>query len=83
MEEEGGGSSATMVTADDDGGHGGRHPSRCHWQLEVVLPSSALPPSHNEGGLRGAQNTILRRANAVANAILPTRCKATSHRRKT
>ena len=60
MEEEGGGSSAMMATADDDGGRGDHHPSRCRWRLDVVLPSSTLPPSCNDSGLRGAQKPIAR-----------------------
>jgi len=87
MEEKGGRSSATMVMADNDGGRGDRRPSRRRWQLEVVLPSSALPPSRDGGGLRGAQKPVARRANAVADAIAPARCTvagaAASHGRKT
>ena len=76
-----------MVTADDDGGRGDRRPSRRRWQLEVVLPSSALPPSRDGGGLRGAQKPVARRMNAVANAIAPAICTvagaAASHGRET
>ena len=43
MEEEGGGSSTTMVVADNARGRGGRCLSCCPWQVDVVLPSSALP----------------------------------------
>ena len=87
MEEKGGRSSATMVTADDDGGRGDRRPSRRRWRLEVILPSSALPPSRDDGDLRGAQKPVARRTNAVANAIAPEICTvagaAASHGRKT
>ncbi len=87
MEEKGGRSSATMVTADDDGGCGNRCPSRRRWRIEVILPSSALLPSRDDGGLRGAQKPVARRANAVTNAIGPARCTvagaAASHGRKT
>ena len=76
MEEEGGGSSAMMVAADDDGGRGRRRLIRRRWRLEVVLPSSALPPSCNDGGLKGAQKPVARCVNAVANAVAPARCTA-------
>jgi hypothetical protein len=77
VEEEGGGSSTMMVTADNDGGRGGRHPSCRRWRLEVVLPSSALLPSCNDGNLRGAQKPVAHRANAIANAVAPARCTMT------
>ena len=79
MEDEGGVSSATIVTAGDDGGHGNRRPNRHRWQLKVVLPSSALPPSHYDSGLRGVQKPVARRVNVLANAVAPARC--TSGRR--
>ncbi len=76
-----------MVTADDEGGRGDRRPSRRRWRLKVILPSSALLPSRDDGGLRGAQKPVARRANAVANTIAPARCTvavaAASHGRKT
>ena len=87
MEEEGGGSSTTMVAADDAGGHGGHCPSCRRWRLEVILPSSALPPSCDDGGLRGKQKQVARCSNSVANAVAPARCTsagATAYRaRKT
>ena len=76
MDEEGGGLSATMVTADDDGERGDHRPSHRRWRLEVILPSSALPPSCNGGGLRGPQKPITSPANAVANAVASARWAA-------
>ena len=76
-----------MVMVDDDGGRGKCCLSRRRCRLKVVLPSFALPPSCNDGGLRGAQNPVARCANAVANAVAPARCAAVgaaaSRRRKT
>ena len=87
MEEEGGGSSATMITADDDARRGNHRPSCCHWRLKVVLPSSALLPSCDDGGLRGAQKPVARCANVVTDAVAPVRCAvvgaAASRERKT
>ena len=87
MEEEGGCLSATMVAAGDADGHGGRRPGRRRWQLKVVLPSSALPPSCNDGGLRGAQKPVAHCLNAIADAVVPARCTevgtAASRARKT
>ena len=87
MEEEGGGSSATMVMMGDDGGRGNRRPSHRRWRLKVILPSSALLPSHDDSGLRGTQKSIARQLNTVANAVAPARCAAAgtgaSHGRKT
>ena len=76
MDEEGGGSRATMVTAEDDGKRGNHRLSRRCWRLKVVLPSSALLPSHNDGGLRGPQKPVARRTNAVADAVTSVRCTA-------
>ncbi len=39
--------------------------------------SSALLPSRDNGGLRGAQKPVERCANAVANVVPPVRCKKT------
>ena len=58
MEEEGGGTSVMMVAADVNGRHGGHHPNHRRWQLKVILPSPALPPSHDYGGSRGAQKPV-------------------------
>ena len=74
MEEERGSSSTTMVMADNVGRRGGRRPSHRRWRLEAVLPSSALPPSRDDGGLRGTQKPVTHHANAVANAAAPARC---------
>ena len=63
-----------MVAEDDAGGCGCCCPSRRRWRLEVVLPSSALPPSCNNGGLRGAPKPVVRCANSVSNAVAPARC---------
>ena len=73
MEDEGGGLSATMVTADNDGRRGNRRPTHHCWRLEVVLPSSALPRSRDNSGLRGAQKPFARCAYAVADAVAPAR----------
>ena len=53
-EEDGGGTTVTMVAVDNDGGRGGRRPNPCHWRLEVILLSPALPPFCDDGGSRGA-----------------------------
>ena len=53
-EEDGGRTSVMMVVVDADGGRGGCRPNRCHWRLEVILPSPTFPPSCNDGDLRGA-----------------------------
>jgi hypothetical protein len=57
------------------------------WRLQVILPSSALLPSHDDGGLSGAQKPVARCSNSVANAVMPARCTAAgaaaSHGRKT
>ena len=74
IKEEGGGLSATMVAADNAGRRGSRRPSRCCWQLKIVLTSSALMPSCNNGGLRGTQKPVARCLNSVANAVAPARC---------
>ena len=87
MEKKGGRLSATMVTADNDGGRGDHRPSRRRWRLKVILPSSALPPSRNDGRLRGTQKPVACCVNAVTNAITPERCTVAgataSHKRKT
>ena len=76
MEEEGGRLSAKMVTADDDGGRDDRCPSSRRWLLEVVLPSSTLLLSCEDGGLRGAQKPVALSANSIANAVVPARYTA-------
>ena len=75
-EEEGGGASAMMVAADDNGGCGGRGLSRRHWRLEVVLPSSTLLPSCNDGGLRGMLKPGMRHVNAVVDTVALASCMA-------
>ena len=55
--------------------------------VDGLRSSSALLPSRDNGGLRGAQKPVARRADAVANALTPARCMApgaaVSCRRKT
>ena len=67
--------------------HSGRCPSRHRWQLEVVLPSSTLLLSRDNGSLKSTQKPVVRCSNSIANAIAPARCTvagaAASRGRKT
>ena len=58
--------------------HSGRCPSRRRWQLEVVLPSSALLPSRDNGSLKSTQKPVVRCSNSIADAVAPARCTTAS-----